>query len=57
MEKTATDNVSQRNRTNMRQNLSHKCDKSCKWEINDQDAQDFQELTIILKIFGVAKLQ
>lgn len=57
MEKTATDNVSQRNRTNMRQNLSHKRDKSCKWEINDQDAQDFQELTIILKIFGVVKLQ
>lgn len=26
-------------------------------EINDQDAQDFQKLTIILKIFGVVKLQ
>lgn len=36
---------------------SHTHDESCKWEINDQDAQDFQKLTIILKVFGVVKLQ
>lgn len=36
---------------------SHTRDESCKWEINDQDAQDFQKWIIILKIFGVVSLQ
>lgn len=35
----------------------HTCDESFKWEMNDRDAQDFQKLTVILKIFEVVKLQ
>lgn len=30
---------------------SHTHNESYKWEINDQNAQDFQKLTIILKVF------
>lgn len=55
MEKTATDNVSQRNRTNTGILKSQTCDKNGEWEINEQDGQGFQKLAIILKIFGVVK--
>jgi len=56
MEKTATDNISQRNRTNTGVFKSQTCDKYGKQETNNQDGQGFQKLTIILKTFRVVKL-
>lgn len=35
---------------------SHTRDESCKWKINYQDAQDFQKLTIILKVFWCSQI-
>lgn len=49
MEKTATGKISQRSRTNIGIFESHTCDKTSKWEINDQDGKDFQKLTRIFE--------
>lgn len=37
--------------------MLHTCDENFKWEMNDQNTQDFQKLTVILKIFEAVKLR